>query len=391
MNGSRFFSTPSRRTAAVGVLLILTVLLTACGGAAGDSWSGISSTDGIVLVSLGKTVKALDAETGSVQWTYPDKDDRDAAFYAIPVMVDGTIYVGDYKGRLHAINSESGSARWVYEPDRGTVIGPLSTKAVDRVISGVAVEDGKIFFGLGSSNVVAISESTGEEIWTFETDHGVWATPFYLKANDDTPAALYVVSLDQHLYALNPDTGDKLWSKDLGGAAPGGMTYDEGRNRLYIGTFLSELLAVDLATHEIVSRFETENWLWGHPALEEDILYFGDLSGNLYAVRITDEGFERLWQVEVADGAIRSTPLILEDQVVVGSKDKKVYAVNKDNGTGVWDVRLKGEVLTEVIQPGSTTDDSESNLVIVGTSEKDDRVVALRAESGDVAWRHKAD
>ena len=125
----------------LGILLLLAVVLTACGGVAGGSWAGISSDlDGeMILVSYNQTVTALNAVSGAVLWEYPDEDNRNAQFFAVPVADNGSVYVGDYSGRLHAIDSETGAAQWVYEPERETLIGPLSPEAPDRVISGVAL------------------------------------------------------------------------------------------------------------------------------------------------------------------------------------------------------------------------------------------------------------
>jgi outer membrane protein assembly factor BamB len=164
-----------------------------------------------------------------------------------------------------------------------------------------------VFFGLGSRNVVAVSRETGQEAWKFSTGHGVWATPLYLPANPDDPnsrATLYVLSLDHYIYAIDPQTGKELWHKNLGGAAPGNLVYDSTRNRVYVGTFSSELLAVDLTTHEIVYRFKADDWLWDGPALDGDMLYFGDLAGNLYALRITDSGFQQLDHEHRQPGAV---------------------------------------------------------------------------------------
>jgi outer membrane protein assembly factor BamB len=372
----------------LGVLLVLVMVLSACGGVAGDSWAGISSNDDVIYVAYARRVVAINPASGASLWEYPDKDNRDAQFFAVPVVDDGTLYIGDYKGRVHAVNLEDGKARWVYEPEKGTQIGPLSTKAGDRVISSVAVDSNKVFFGLGSRNVVAISRDSGEKVWEFPTDHGVWGTPLYIPAAEEGGAAqLYIVSLDHHFYALNPETGNELWNLDLGGAAPGSMTYDEGRNWVYVGTFISELVAIDLAEARIVDRYETLDWVWGRPALEDGILYFGDLKGNLYAVRVTDGGFESVWKrEELAQDALRGTPLLVGDLLIVGSQDKFVYAVSKADGSDEWKKATRGEVLTDLLlAPGSG---ETPDLVIAGTSDREELVIALIPENGDIDWRY---
>jgi len=300
------------------------------------------------------------------------------------------IYIGDYEGRMHAIDT-SGKEKWVYEPPKKTVIGPLSLTAKDRVISGVAVDSNLVFFGLGSRSVVALSRETGQEVWKFNTGHGVWATPLYLPANPDDPnsqATLYVASLDHYLYALDPETGKELWRKNLGGAAPGNLVYDQMRHWLYVGTFTSELLAVDLAAHEIAYRFKADDWLWDGPALDGEMLYVGDLAGNLYALRITDNGFEQVWKKKVAQDAIRATPLLTDDTVIVGSKDKNIYAVNKEDGSSRWTKTTGGQALSElVLIPGTP---SSPALVVVGTDNSGKLVFAYAVDTGEERWHYPA-
>ncbi len=394
MSISRVFHAPSRLTV-FSLLIVLAVLLSACSGGGQVDWPGISinSKDGkpgdTIYVTTNKQVVAVNATTGDRLWKY-SKDKVD--FYAVPLVADdGTVYVGDYKGRMHAIGSD-GKGLWIYAPDIEKLIGPLSLKSADRVLSGATYDADRIYFGLGSSNVVAVSRSTGEEDWVFETNHGVWSAPLLIPANPDdenSRAVLYVTSLDHHLYALNPANGDRLWDKDLDGAAPGSPVYDAEHNRIYVGTFLSEMVAVDLNTHDIVDRFSTHDWIWGGPVLKDGVLYFGDLDGYLYAVRATDAGFEKIWEEHVADKAIRATPLLVDDLVIVGSEDRHVYAVSQENGTSRWDEKTKGPVLSEmVLVQGNSEDAQAENLIVVGTTNKDQVLVAYSSSTGDKRWTY---
>ncbi len=399
---------------AVGVLLLAAFVLTACGGGGADSWPGVATdaeTNAIYIANDEKVV-AVNPASGATLWDY---DHDDAKFYAVPTVVDGVVYVGDYEQRLHAIDATNGEALWVYEPEKDTIIGPVSTTPTDRVIGGAEVGPDYIYVGLGSRNVVAIVPETAEEAWIFETDHGVWAKPLYVPADEEMgrdTAVLYVASLDQNLYALNPETGQKLWEKSMGGAVPGNMTYDAARHWLYVGTFVSEVVAVDLTERRIVDRFETNDWVWGAPALdaEHDMLYVGDLSGTLYAISVTDEGLSQVWEKDLSDEALRATPLVAGDIIVVGSQDKHIYALNREDGRKLWDKGLGGEVLTNMIfvsaverapvvdegdaaTDGDDDDDTAApagpiDLVVVGTDDGDNRLVAYNIQTGDRDWRY---
>lgn len=388
MKTSRFVPAPVQIL--VGVLLLSALTLTACGSGAGESWAGLSTNPdaSVIYVTFNQKLVALNPTSGAVEWQYPEKTSGNVRFYATPVVNNGMIYVGDYEGRMHAIDI-TGKEKWVYEPPKKTLIGPLSLTAKDRVISGATVDSNLVFFGLGSRNVVALSRDTGQEVWTFHTDHGVWATPLYLPANPDDPnsqATLYVASLDHNFYALNPETGQELWRKNLGGAAPGNLIYDEARHWVYVGTFTSELLAVDLTTHDIAHRFKADDWLWDGPVLDGDMVYFGDLAGNLYALRVTDSGFEQVWKKKVAQNGIRATPLLTGDMVIVGSKDKSVYAVSKEDGSSRWSKNTGGQALSELIL--IPADAQSPALVVVGTDNSGKLVFAYAVDTGEERWHY---
>jgi len=377
----------------MGILLILAFVLTACGGTVGGSWAGVSANRSgeTIFVAYNQSIVALNAFSGAIKWEYPDEDSRDAQFFAQPVADNGSVYVGDYEGRLHAIDAESGARQWMYEPERETLIGPLSPEAKDRVISGVALSPDLAFFGLGSRNVVAVARENASEVWTFETGHGVWGTPLYLDA-ESSPSGeplLLVTSLDHNLYALNPQTGDEYWRLNLGGAAPGNILYDAERQRVYIGTFGAGVAAVDLESASIVTRFETEDWVWGNPALDGDRLFMGDLGGNLYAVEIGEDNLAQDWKVNLTTGSIRGTPLVIDDLVIVGAEDGRIYAVDREDGTGVWEKNVEGKVLTELVSVSD--EDDGTTRVVAGTDKNENLLVALNVTDGERAWTYADD
>jgi len=389
LNIWRTLTTSPRRS--VGVLLLIALLLSACGGATSESWAGILANpqDGTIYVSFNQHVVALNPSSGAVVWEYGVEGKR-IRFFATPTLADDTLYVGDYNGRLHALNTD-GEAQWVYEPSRETLIGPLSLTPTDRIIGAATVGPKYVYVGLGSRNVVAVDRETGEEAWLFETDHGVWAEPLYIPADDEngTPATLYVASLDHHLYALNPESGQMLWKVDLGGAVPGNVIYDAQRGRIYAGTFVSELVAVDINTHQVVARFQADDWLWGAPVLDEGVLYFGDLAGNLYAVQVNDEGFSQLWKRALAQEGIRAAPILTDGLLIVGAKDEHLYAVHKEDGSDAWSTPTKGAVLSDVVfVPAETVSEDTPAMVIVGTDDAKHLIAAFDAATGEARWEY---
>lgn len=391
-------------------LMILAVLLLgACQGRS-ESWPGITgaSDNDSVIISYKHTVIRLNADRdGDREWSYNGKDDTD--FYAPAAINDGRVYVGDYKGRIHAINLETGDGIWIYEPERSEFMG-LTFGTSDRIIGSVGIGDGKLFFGdehgVTMLDISNADEEAPEVEWEFETDHSVWGQPLYVDGMGLDEPLLLVTSLDQYIYALDPETGEEIWSQDLGGSIPGGVTLDRERRRLYVGTMNRQLVALSL-DGRILDKYETEGWLWGQPALHNDHLYFGDLSGYLYEVELSndeDSPFRETNNRRLSEKPLRATPLIVNDEedqpvLVIGSEDGIVYAVTLTDPNWIsdrseqqlrWDQELDDDkVVTEL----TWVDDEDGHrLIIVGTEVDDKLIVALRLnDGGEDEWTYEYD
>jgi outer membrane protein assembly factor BamB len=402
---SKLFNHPPRRLL-FGVLLLILLFASACTGST-SSWPGIvSQSDNAVIITYRHTVVSLNADK-SRNWTY--KGDDEADFFA-PAFIDeenSRVYVGDYKGRVHAISLEDGSGIWRYEPERTSLFG-VSFGESDRILAPIALGDGKLFYG-NEHGIVAlnISGDSPSVDWSFDTHHSVWGQPLYIDEQHVDVAiepTLFVTSLDQHVYALNPQDGSERWSIDLDGGIPGGITFIDGAQpRLYIGTMNSELIVLNL-DGEVLDRFETEGWIWGPPVLYEGALYFSDLSGYLYQVGLTEDGLfddENSHHRNLTEKPLRATPLIVEDEngdpvIVIGSEDKRIYAVDltwiPNEGGGVrWSRHVDTKVVSDLSWVDRQTEDEEpKRLVIIGTEDNDRIVLALRLnDEGREEWSYK--
>ncbi len=410
-------------------IALLAVVITACGGNS-ESWPGISADENneTVFVSYKRTVISLNADN-SRNWRYNGEDDTN--FYAPPTLIDDTIYVGDYKGRIHAINAETGRREWMYEPERAEFLF-FQLGRNDRVIGQTTIGDDKLFSG-DEYGVFALdlSEENPNVLWEFSTGHGVWARPLYISqtsvenelcANIDTSweidwniaPTLFAASLDKQLYAIDPENGEQRWSLELGGAVAGNITLDCLRQRIYVGTMNQQVLAIDIKTGTILDRFDTEGWVWGNPliyttgnAQNPFLLYFADLAGYVYQVPLTMDGFgqDLAQRRRLSDEPLRATPLIVETTdgtpvLVIGSEDQRVYAINlRPLPNGIPDLReelrwsreIEGRALANLIWMDHQRDNGQTErLIITGTDKDDQMVVALRlSDGGRIEWAYK--
>ena len=72
-----------------------------------------------------------------------------------PVVVDGVMYISTGMRNVLALDAATGSVKWRYRPESAA---PGGNK-------GVAVAEGKVFFGRRDGVLVALDQETGEAVW----------------------------------------------------------------------------------------------------------------------------------------------------------------------------------------------------------------------------------
>jgi outer membrane protein assembly factor BamB len=115
---------------------------------------------------------------------------------------------------------------------------------------------------------------------------------------------------------------------------------------VYFGA-LNKLIALDAATGAVKweKTFDTNEWVWSDPTLQNNIIYLGTLAGKVYAFdALTGEA--KWAQPFVAGGQIRSAIVIDGNVGYFGSTDQKAYALQLDTAQLKWNpVPLGGPIL----------------------------------------------
>ncbi|MBI5669200.1 MAG: PQQ-like beta-propeller repeat protein [Chloroflexi bacterium] len=382
----------------LGAAILSMFLLAACGPAPlGTSWAGLTTVgdqqyilvafnDRLTMVDPvdGKTVRLRNAE-GEIRlddsgnprlWDIRQGQNQ---FFATPVLEgENSLLVAGYHQVLY--NVDLPTAR--IENGEGTPI-PSNT---GNLVADPVVSDDLIYVGLSTKNLVALNRDDYSLAWTAETEHGVWSKPVLV---DDT---LYFTSLDHNLYAVDARTGASRWTLDLQGAAPASPAYVDGK--LYIGSFARKVFEVS-TEGKILNSYDTLDWVWNTPTVKDGILYTADLVGNVYALDTTDN-LREVWKVRPSTMAIRPSPLVTENYVLVASRDQKLYWLNRDDGTIVSDSEgrpLVREMQAPIFSDILLIEPTEANgitepMVVVSTLSPGQMLVAYSLEEGRFLWTH---
>jgi outer membrane protein assembly factor BamB len=309
-----------------------------------------------------------------ILWRFQAKD----AFEGTAAIVDGVVYVGNYDENLYAIDLNKGQEKWRYKA------GPI--KAAPGYYKG------KVYVGDENGIFHCVDAATGKPEWTFETNgeitcganfagdrvlFGSYDSTLYCLSLDGkklwdaktegpvngSPVVVgditFVAGCDSSLHIINVKDGKELDKVDLGGqAAATGAVID---NHLYVGTMTDQVLSIDLKQREVVWTFELEvrsQAFYSSAAVTDDLVVVGCRNRTLYALD-RKTGKER-WTFDTK-GRVDPSPVVAGKRVYAAALDGKLYVLNLADGKLVESFAL-GEQIT-----GSPA--VSNNRLVIGTTD----------------------
>ncbi|MBN1661228.1 MAG: PQQ-binding-like beta-propeller repeat protein [Anaerolineae bacterium] len=323
------------------VLLLLTLILSACGSApVPQDWPSLTVDGDFVYVVRGapRQVYVLDAANGTEQGqTFAPLGNTNGLVYGSPVTLGGGLgFVGFAEeqtgtANLYAFDLATRQEKW-HVPARNLILA-----APTYTGGGAEHPSGVVYFGDTAGLVYAVDVETGSILpgWPFHAEEAIWAAPLVVGE------VVYVAAMDHNLYALDATTGAEIWSMDVGAAMAASPTPAEQEGVLYVGAFDGRVHALQVDSGELLSSFDfrAENWIWSEPLLADDVLYVTALDGRLYALDRTTGAVVPPYPYDtgeisdVAD-ALRASPADAGDAIVVATESGRVVAVS--NGQRLW-------------------------------------------------------
>lgn len=143
--------------------------------------------NGIAYFANEEALHAVNATTGEQEWTL---DLSDTQIIASPVLLNGTLFVGDLAGRSFAVRASDGQLSWQKQ-----VTGSIHGRAI---VTG----QGNICFsvanGVADGGVVCYDALSGNEQWFYHSDSLVQGFPVRTDSGDiafgDESGNIYVIS-----------------------------------------------------------------------------------------------------------------------------------------------------------------------------------------------------
>ena len=283
----------------------------------------------VLFTSRDHFLYALESQTGKLIWKYKFGNDLTTQnfwdFYLSSPKSDGrNVYIGSGDGYFYCLDVRTGKVNWKYFANA-------------RIRTTPSLSSDKIVFGTMEGYVIALNKK-GKEDWKFATD-GVknkfadfgldGSSVFCNPAIKDG-----IVSFggrDFKLYALDLATGKELWRfKHPNSWVLSTSIYD---SKVYAGSGSAGFVhASELKTGKQLWQFKTKSAVYSYYAFADGLVYFGDLTGNIYG--LDAQTGETKWLFPMGSNSF-STPIVENGLVYCSSDNGILYAVhgttNADN------------------------------------------------------------
>jgi eukaryotic-like serine/threonine-protein kinase len=137
-----------------------------------------------------------------------------------------------------------------------------------------------------------------------------------------------------------PNSLKPLWTYEAGDSIESSAAIVGGT--VFVGSQKGDLVALSLENGSVYWKFSTGAAIGeSSPAYSNGVVYIGDLNGWINALNASDG--RKIWAFKT-NGEIKSSPVVVGDQVLIGSYDENLYCLRARTGTLAWKFKTNGPV-----------------------------------------------
>lgn len=325
------------------------------------------------------TMYCFNATTGEIVWTYtPNSNGYFTAGCAVGY---GMVYEPNKDGKVYAINMTNGELIWDYQGP-GTMLFPGMPTVADGKVYVTSGQDASFGEETGDSEFVCLDAYTGEVIWKLPIEAFapresaiVAYGKLFVIPGDITTA---IDSLSGNEY----DSFDQIWAFGTSSSQVSDASWPMFRSdakRSSIGNDGPSSLTM-------VWRYTTEGAVMSSPSVVNGIVYVGSQDMSVYAVDAYNG--ELVWKYQT-NGTIESSPAVVGGKVFIGSDDGYVYCLDAYQGYLIWKTFVNSDL--PVISGAAVMLRSSPAVVdkIVYIGSVDGKLYALNVDNGNILWTYE--
>jgi outer membrane protein assembly factor BamB len=209
-------------------------------------------------------VIAFAAGFGKIRWRTPIGPTESS-----PLLVDGVLYVGDWRGRVYALDATTGRIRWTFQ-------------GKGRIKGGVARSGNRLYVGTYDGYLYALRASTGKLIWRTRSQDRLGGRGYFYSTPAIAYGRVYIGSTDHKVYSFGAASGKLRWSQGTGGYVYGSPAV--WRKTVYVGSYSGRFYALDAATGDVRWQFRANGDISGSATVLNGVVYFSTFKERTYAL-----------------------------------------------------------------------------------------------------------
>jgi outer membrane protein assembly factor BamB len=333
--------------------------------------AGMAYIDGVFAAGgINGVMDAWNATTGQPLWSY-NPNSFFNEFYGYHGAAYGMIYAHNQDSYLYAINASSGQLVW---KQKGPGVG---------FTNQLSIADGKIYIQMGENQYA--DPATGlpchSEFDCFDAYTGqlIWSLPIETGAPRNLQCVAY-----GNLYIIPTtskwDNGTFTYSGETGYAGGSNEVWCIGDTPRDWSMFMNdpEHSAVGFGPTNLALKWssETEGALVSSPTLVNGVAYVGSWDGNIYAFK-ADDG-TKIWNYSVGKIGFSSTVAVVNGKLYTGPDDGNVYCLDATTGTKLWQANASAGSGSPIV--------SDDKVYVAGGNT----LYCFDANSGSEVWKYNA-
>ncbi|GBQ59458.1 PQQ-like beta-propeller repeat protein [Komagataeibacter swingsii] len=282
-----------------------------------DIGAGISEPEPLYYVALGTSGRGI--------------------IQAPPVVQNGRIFVMDAQGVIRAYRWPAMHKLWEYNPK------PRKMRS-DNLGGGISVDGDTLYVVDGIGQALALDAATGKLKWRVNVQTPGRSAPTVANGR------LFLGTIDEHLYCLDAENGNVLWT--YAATAADTVIYGQPAPAVAGGVVLAGFGSGDL----VALRAEGGEVVWadtlgstngqqalidfscvhGMPVIADGTAYA--ISTGAVLVAIDMRSGRRLWERGISG---QNTPLVIGDWIFIISMDQQVACLDRLSGHVRWITQLR--------------------------------------------------
>lgn len=277
---------------------------------------------------------------------------------------DSVIFVGNLRGRVHAIDLISGNKIGeidvkspIYSSIQVTgneiIVATAGNKSNSQKIIWYDFVNGKETRSFEvCSSVENEMISIGDDVFVSCTDgtllllnrnnNVVWRrnipTKFYSNPSSNGEVIISA-GIDGKVYCLDLKTGKIIWEFRSSSPIFSGTVIKD--NFVFVGNDAGDLYKIDIKNGNQIWKFNCQSKITALPTIDDLHIYIGTLSGDIYALDMSDG--KLVWRRNVG-GVVNNSILAFANKLIIPVLNRNVVILSKDDGILLNKIEFPGRV-----------------------------------------------